>query len=225
MKILPKPGAWMERVKQFMAFPLLATLIWLLSVLGGQKGLGGVIWAAAFLLCLGLACWIYGAFAGPFASGRSRVISFFLILAIVGGGGWVFLGNNFAQSQASGAGVAKNEGGIPWQDFSTKELAALRAAGKPVFVDFTADWCISCKFNERTAIDVPAVRAAFQESGIIAMRADWTNANPEITAALKEFGRVGVPFYVLYPSNNGEPIILPELLTQQIVLDALAKAN
>lgn len=225
MKILPKPGAWMERVKQFMAFPLLATLIWLLSVLGGQKGLGGVIWAASFLLCLGLACWIYGAFAGPFASVKSRVISFLLILVIVVGGGWIFLGHNFVQSQPSGGSAPKEEGGIAWVDFSAKELAALRAQGKPVFVDFTADWCISCKFNERTAINVPAVRAVFEKQNIVAMKADWTNANPEITAALKEFGRVGVPFYVLYPANNGEPIILPELLTQQIVLDALAKAN
>lgn len=138
----------------------------------------------------------------------------------------MFLGNNFAQSRpASGGSKATAEGGIAWEDFSAKELAALRAQGKPVFVDFTADWCISCKFNERTAINVPAVQAAFKERNIVAMKADWTNANPEITAALKEFGRVGVPFYVLYPANNGEPIILPELLTQQIVLDALAKAN
>ena len=95
-----------------------------------------------------------------------------------------------------------------------------------MFVDFTADWCISCKFNERTAIDVPAVRQAFASNGIVPMKADWTNANPEITAALKKFGRVGVPFYVLYPGGESrEPIVLPEILTQSIVLDALAKAN
>jgi len=225
MKILPKPGAWMERVKQFMAFPLLATLLWLLSVLGGQKGLGGVIWASAFLLCLGLACWIYGAFAGPLASVRAKAISWILILVIVIGGGWLFLAQSFASSQAGAKAVSGEHGGIPWQEFSTKALAELRAQGKPVFVDFTADWCISCKFNERTAINVPAVRAAFEEKGIVPMMADWTNANPEITAALKEFGRVGVPFYVLYPANNGEPIILPEILTTQIVLDAFAKAR
>lgn len=224
MKVLPKPGAWMERVKQFMAFPLLATLIWLLSVLGGQKGLDGVIWTCAFLLCLGLACWIYGAFSGPLASIRARIISLLLIILVVGGGGWAFLGD-FSQAQASAKGVAEEKGGIAWREFSAKELASLRAQGKAVFVDFTADWCISCKFNERTAIDVPAVREAFVKQNVVPLKADWTNANPEITAALKEFGRVGVPFYVLYPANNGEPIILPELLTQQIMLDALAKAN
>jgi thiol:disulfide interchange protein len=99
-------------------------------------------------------------------------------------------------------------------------------AGEPVFVDFTADWCISCKFNERTAIDVPAVREAFAKNGIVAMKADWTNANPEITDALKKFGRVGVPFYVLYPrGGSDQPIILPEILTQGIVLEALSKAG
>jgi len=225
MKILPKPGAWMERVKQFMAFPLLATLLWLLSVLGGQKGLDGVIWASAFLLCLGLACWIYGAFAGPFASARAKVISWALILVVVLGGGWLFLAQSFASSQAGAKAAGGEKDGIAWVEFSTKALADLRAQGKPVFVDFTADWCISCKFNERTAINVPSVRAAFKDKDIVPMIADWTNANPEITAALKEFGRVGVPFYVLYPANNGEPIILPEILTTQIVLDAFAKAR
>ncbi|MDX2081015.1 MAG: thioredoxin family protein, partial [Terrimicrobiaceae bacterium] len=93
----------------------------------------------------------------------------------------------------------------------------------PVFVDFTADWCITCKFNERTAIDTPAVRALLSEKNVAPVKADWTNANPEITAALRQFGRVGVPFYLLYPAGGGEPVVLPELLTESIVLDALRK--
>lgn len=213
MKALPKPGAWMERVKQFMGFPLIATLIWLLYILGNQKGLATVVSFAAFLLCLALACWIYGSFCGPLSKPRTRAISLLLVVMISVFGGWFFLGQQQSDEKF-------------WTPFSQTELDKLLAEGKPVFLDFTADWCISCKFNERTAIDTPAVHEAFAKSGIIPMQADWTNADPEITAALKKFGRVGVPFYVVYPAGKpDEPIILPELLTQQIVLDALEKAK
>ena len=150
-----------------------------------------------------------------------------VIVLIVGWGAVYFLGEKFTTSQRnSAAATAEKSGGIDWQPFSQKALDALLAEGKPVFLDFTADWCISCKFNERTAIDVPAVRAAFQKNGIVPLKADWTNANPEITAALKKFGRVGVPFYVIYPAGRPtEPITLPEILTEQIVLDALARSG
>jgi thiol:disulfide interchange protein len=225
MKLLPKPGAWMERVKQFMGFPLLATLLWLLYILGNQRGLDAVIWTCAFLLCLALACWIYGAFCGSLSSQRARVASLTVMLLLVLFGARSFLPGIFADSQVPAAAKASG-GGIAWEPFSQKELDGLLQAGKAVFVDFTADWCISCKFNERTAIDVPAVRQAFAKDGIVAMKADWTNANPEITAALKKFGRVGVPFYVLYPPGRpDQPIILPELLTEKIVLEALSKAR
>ena len=224
MKLLPKPGEWMERVKQFMGFPLLATLIWLLYILGNQRGVEAVIWAAAFLLCLALACWIYGAFCGPLSSVRTRVVSLAAIVLIVFGGGRFFLADRFAGSTVPGT-TSRSGDGIAWKPFSQKALDDLLGAGEPVFVDFTADWCISCKFNERTAIDVPAVREAFSKGGIVPMKADWTNANPEITAALKKFGRVGVPFYVVYPRGESDrPLILPEILTESIVLEALSKA-
>ncbi len=225
MKLLPKPGAWMERVKQFMGFPLLATLLWLLYILGNQRGLDAVIWTCAFLLCLALACWIYGAFCGPLSSQRTRVASLTVMILLVLFGARSFLPGIFADSQAPET-AKPSSGGIAWEPFSEKALDGLLKARKAVFVDFTADWCISCKFNERTAIDVPAVRQAFAKDGIVAMKADWTNANPEITAALKKFGRVGVPFYVLYPRGRpDQPIILPELLTEKIVLEALSKAR
>jgi thiol:disulfide interchange protein/DsbC/DsbD-like thiol-disulfide interchange protein len=225
MKLLPKPGEWMERVKQFMGFPLLATLIWLLYILGNQRGHDAVIWAAAFLLCLAVACWIYGAFCGPLSSPRARAISLAAIALIILGGAQFFLVGKFARLSPPGAKEQPTEG-IAWKSFSQKALDDLLRAGEPVFLDFTADWCISCKFNERTAIDVPAVREAFAKNGIVPMKADWTNANPEITAALKKFGRVGVPFYVLYPRGGSkEPIILPEILTEKIVLDAISKAR
>jgi thiol:disulfide interchange protein len=225
MKWLPKPGVWMERVKQFMGFPLLATLLWLLYILGNQKGHDAVIWTAAFLLCLAVGCWIYGTFCGPLSSLKTRLVSLVAIAVIVFGGARFFLGGKFARLNSPGTKARSSEG-IAWKPFSTTALDQLLKGGEPVFVDFTADWCISCKFNERTAIDVPAVRQAFERYGIVPMKADWTNANPEITAALKKFGRVGVPFYVLYPRDRSRgPIILPEILTENIVLEALSRAQ
>ncbi len=224
MKILPRPGVWMERVKQFMGFPLMATLLWMLFILGNQKGIDAVIWTGAFLLCLAVACWIYGAFCGPLTPPPRRLAALAAVAFFAVGGGWHFLGKFASSTRTESAATAAD--GIAWQPFSQKALDALLAEGRPVFVDFTADWCISCKFNERTAINVPAVRAVFAESGIVPMKADWTNANPEITAALAKFGRVGVPFYVLYPAGRPDaPVTLPEILTEQIVLDALAKAR
>lgn len=213
---LPKPGAWMEKLKHFMAFPLLATLVWLLSVVAGQKGTDGVIWTLALLLALGFACWIYGAFRGLRAAG--------IALLAAGLGTW-FFGGLFSRAEAPGAAVATpSKDGIPWVAFSTAELDRLLDEGAPVFVDFTADWCITCKFNERTAINTPAVRAVLAERGIVPMKADWTNANPEITNALREFGRVGVPFYVFYPKGRAvPPVVFPELLTEAILLDGLKK--
>ena len=207
MRFLPRPGAWMERLKQFMAFPLFATLIWILSIIGGQRGVDGIVWFSAFLLCVALACWIYGAFS-------NRLPVLFLALILCVGSGWYFLGQKFAQE-----GQSQKEG-ISWIPFSKERLQNELESGSSVFVDFTADWCITCKFNERTAINTTPVRTLLAEKKVIPMKADWTNANPEITAALKEFGRVGVPFYVIYRKDQA-PIVLPELLTESFLLNAL----
>ena len=214
MRFLPRPGMWMERLKQFMAFPLFATLIWIFAILGGQSGMDGVIAYAAFLLCVGLACWVYGAFCGP--AGRHRLLALGMVAVLSAGGGWYFLGQKFAWAGKEDAS------GIHWVPFSQARLQAELAAGHSVFLDFTADWCITCKFNERTAIDTSVVRALLGSKKVVPMKADWTNSNPEITAALKSFGRVGVPLYVIYPGGNaGAPVVLPELLTESILADAL----
>ena len=216
LRFLPKPGMWMEKLRQFMAFPLFATLIWILSVLGGQRGVDAVLWFSVFLLCLAFACWLYGAFCGPVGSVGRRAGVLMLIALVSVGGGWWTLGQKFPEAGG------KEDGGIEWVPFSKAKLESEIASGRTVFVDFTADWCITCKFNERTAIDTPLVRGLLEEKKIVPMKADWTNANPEITAALKSFGRVGVPFYVIYPAGDAEhPIVLPELLTESIFAGAL----
>ena len=224
MKFLPKPGAWMERLKQFMGFPLLATLLWLLYVIGQQRGTAAVIWAAAAYLCLALAAWLYGAFLGPLSSARAKTFATLgILLSLLLGLGY-FTGNLFARAAATipGKSAATPTDGIPWVPYSEPALQSLLAQGKPVFLDFTADWCITCKFNLRTAIDTKAVRAAFEKLGIVPMLADWTNSNPEITKKLAQFDRVGVPFYLFYPPGSADaPVILPELLTEQIILRAI----
>ena len=224
MKFLPKPGAWMERLKQFMGFPLLATLLWLLYVIGQQRGTEAVIWASAAYLCLALAAWLYGAFLGPVATGRTKALAVLgILLSLLLGLGY-FTGNLFARVAATvpEKSATVSSDGMPWVPYSEAELQRLLAEGKPVFVDFTADWCITCKFNMRTAIDTKAVRAAFEKLGIVPMLADWTNSNPEITKKLAQFDRVGVPFYLFYPAGRAnDPVILPELLTEQILLRAI----
>ena len=170
----------MERVKQFMGFPLLATLLWLLYILGNQRGHDAVIWASAFLLCLALGCWIYE----HLLRGRFPLSTPLVSLALIA---LVFLTR---QRSFSGDSLAIDSPGEDGSSLRRHCLEAVFPAGtrrlarsrQTCFVDFTADWCISCKFNERTAIDVPAVRQAFASNGIVPMKADWTNANPEITA-------------------------------------------
>jgi thiol:disulfide interchange protein len=217
LKFLPKPGPWMVHVKQLMGFLLLATLLFLLSVLGAQRGVSAVIWASAFLLVLSLACWIKGQFLLPNTPRAARAVVFVLMLVLVIGSGFYFVGNKFSAAQLP-ASAAPTQG--DWQPFTPERLQAELAQGRSVFVDFTAAWCITCKFNEATVLESEPVREAFRRNGIVKLKADWTNADPAITKILKQFGRPGVPFYVLYPAGRS-PITFPELLTRSIVLDKL----
>jgi thiol:disulfide interchange protein/DsbC/DsbD-like thiol-disulfide interchange protein len=218
LRFLPKPGPWMLRVKQFMGFLLLATLLFLLYVLGAQRGVEGAIWASAFLLVIAIACWLKGAFVVPMISAGKRVFVVVLMVVLVVASGSYFIGDKFRNSTIENF-TAKTNG--DWQPFTPERLKSELAQDHPVFIDFTAAWCITCKFNEKAVLENAAVRDAFQRHGVVRLRADWTNGDPEITKLLQQFGRPGVPLYVLYRGQAGQPFVFPELLTKNIVLEKL----
>src|SRR5213082_2652933 len=222
LKFLPKPGLWMVRVKQLMGFLLIATLLFLFSVLGAQRGVAALIWTCAFLLVLSIACWLKGAFVTALASAETRGLVLLLMLVLVIGSGIYFIGDKF-QSAAAVANPTAPSGG--WEKFTPERLASELQQGHSIFIDFTAEWCITCKFNESTVLETAAVRAAFSEHQIVKLKADWTNGDPAITKLLKQFGRPGVPLYVLYPGGTAQPYVFPELLTKNIVLEKLETVN
>jgi thiol:disulfide interchange protein len=222
LRFLPKPGPWMVHVKQFMGFLLLATLLFLLYVLGAQRGLEGAIWTSCFLLIISVACWMKGAFIVPAASVATRRISLVLLLVIVLASGLYFIGGKF-QSATIASADSRLQGA--WQAFTPERLQAELEQGHSVFVDFTAAWCLTCKFNEANVLESSAVREAFQRHAIVKLKADWTNGDPVITKLLRQFGRPGVPLYVLYPGKSEEPIVFPELLTRSMLLEKLETAS
>lgn len=213
---LPKPGAWMLRFKEAMGFLLLATAVWLLWVLGRQTSVDGVAWALALLLALSLAAWAWGAWGGPLAS-RGRRWALGLVLLLGCGTAIRHWGGRALQAEPERGSAAVADG---WMAWNAQTLEKLRAQGQPVFVDFTADWCWTCKVNEKAVLGRDDVKQALAASGAVMMRADWTRRDPAISAAIKAQGRSGVPLYVWYGKGKA-PQVLPELLTPGLLIAAL----
>lgn len=202
---MPKPGAWMERLKQALAFPMYGAAAWLVWVLSQQSGADGVLHALVALLLVALAAWLAGSAqrGAPRAClWRAAAVLTLVIAALAVG-----------RTPAPQPVAAAAADGI----YSPQRLADLRASGKPVFVNMTAAWCVTCLMNEKVALSTAEVQAAFAARGIVYLKGDWTRADPDITAFLQSHGRDGVPLYVYYPAG-GQPVLLPQILTPGVVL-------
>jgi len=212
-RLLPRPGAWMEALKHLTAVPLFGTAIWLAWVYGnlysGTPGTGvpGVDHLAHLLWCflvLAIAGWVLGKWPARWSSAIAAVVIAAIALAI--------------------PLYQPKDTNLAWQPYSQQTLDQARAAGHPVFIDFTAAWCLSCQVNERLVLKSAEVQREFRSKNVTLLKADWTHYDPEITRELASVGRSGVPTYVVYPAGKDDPAdVLPELLTKQIVLDALKK--
>ncbi len=215
--LLPKPGRWMAIFKQILAFPMYGAAVWLIWVLSLQAGPDGVLLALAGAVLVAFAAWLLGATQAE--EGRAHLfgkalaaVAVICALALLRG----------VSLEAPGvAAVAASANALP---YSPERLAALRAEGRPVFVDMTAAWCVTCLINERVALDSSAVRQAFAAHNVVYVKGDWTRADPAITRFLRAHGRDGVPLYVYFPVR-GEPVVLPQILSADIVLDELNRSN
>jgi thiol:disulfide interchange protein DsbD len=214
---LPRSGPWLLRFKQLLAFPLYATVIWLAWVLGSQRDNDAVVRLLLALLGIGFALWTWRILR----SGGARPWALAGVAGLAGAVvvGWPLFGSEpeFGATAARTVGAATTE----WEPWTPATVAGLAASGRPVFVDFTAAWCVTCQVNKRLVLNTGAVRSAFAERRVALVRADWTRRDPEITRALTALGRSGVPVYVLYRPGKA-PLLLPEVLQRGTVLDALA---
>jgi thiol:disulfide interchange protein len=220
-RVLPKPGAWMDTLKQVFAFPIYASAAWLLWVLSHETSSFGLGAALAGTVLIGLAAWAYQKSNSSSGGGKVTVLVTAVVALLLA----IILPVRFADVAAASTG----ESGQPkraddeWQPYSEARLAEFNAAGRPLLVNFTASWCLTCLVNERNAFADSAVQQIFRDKNVALMKGDWTNRDPVITHALAAFGRAGVPLYVVYNSKPGaEPLILPQILTAGVVQDAFA---
>ena len=208
VKILPRPGRWMETFKQVMAFPLYATVGFLVWVMAGQVSENGLLMVLFGLTVIAMAAWLYGRYTAPGAStARMR-------FGLIGGAVLLATGLNLGWPRPA----APSD--IAWEAWSTQRIEQLRAQGRPIYVDFTARWCATCQANKKVVFASTDVRRYFHDQNVATLKADWTNSDPHITAELARWNRSAVPFNLVYLPGRAAPRILPEVLTPSIVLRA-----
>jgi thiol:disulfide interchange protein len=213
-RLMPRPGRWMEVLKQALAFPMYGAAAWLIWVVSQEAGSDGVLGTAAGLVLVGFAAWVFGTTQAlavqPRRFGQSlAIVAVLAALAVLSG----------ISTAPVGALAEANDPSA--EAFTPERLAALRAQGRPVFVNMTAAWCVTCLLNERVAIGTDQVRHAFSADGVTYLKGDWTRQDPAITAFLRQNGRDGVPLYVFFPGGGGQPQVLPQILTEGAVLRLL----
>ena len=225
MRFLPKPGPWMIAFKELMGFVMLATVLWLVWVFAAQtNSIATILMLAAFFL-LSIAAWIFGRYCTPICSKTSRLFSGMLALAFMAAATYVLVG----ASSTSVINMAKEVSGhqdsseMAWNEFSPQKMQTFQESKRPIFIDFTAKWCLICQANH-LVLSTAEVQAKMAEKNVIMVKADWTRSDPEITKFLRRFGRNGVPLYLLYKGESDDrPQILPQVLTPEIVIEALNK--
>jgi thiol:disulfide interchange protein len=214
--MLPRPGSWMLTFRQFLAFPLYATAVWLLWVLGRQTGVDAMALVVGCCVLIGIAAWLY---QRPTQS-NWRYVEMALILACVAGVFSVLASPMLKTEQSTVAAVD----GENYEVYSDARLAELRNNNQPVFVNMTASWCITCLVNEKVALGSDTVTEALADKDVVYLKGDWTNNDPVITAVLKRYQTSGVPLYLMYPADPNLPAeVLPQILTEGIILDALER--
>ncbi len=230
LKFLPKPGAWMERFKVAMGFPMLATALWLYTLTAAHFPGGGALWLGLFLVGLALSVWVWGEFV---QRGRQHQTAAMVVAVLLAGCAYGLTLEHelhWRQPRAAAAMDAHRAttavaGGIPWEPWSREAVDRARKAGRPVFVDFTADWCLTCQLNERSSINIPETRERLRTLNAVPLKGDYTLLPPAMTEELQRYGRAGVPLVLVYPSDPArEPQVLPAFLTPGIVLEALDAA-
>ena len=219
LKFLPKPGVWMEQFKIAMGFPMLATGVWLFSLSTPHLGKGGSFWFGIFLVMVALAAWVFGEFVqrarGPKGAG-SIIAVLLLILAY----GYVL------EKKLAWRHPGEKRGGIDWAPWSQEAVSEAQRGGRPVLVDFTADWCATCLANKNFALEVAPVEKKLKEINAATLIGDYTFQDPRIASELRKYNRPGVPLVLIYSANSNQPpLVLPEVLTRDIVLSALSKAR
>jgi thiol:disulfide interchange protein len=218
LKFLPKPGMWMEYFKQLMGFLMMGAVVWLLWVINLSQGGDAVVWTVAFLFVLGIAGWVFGTFGNAAKPRAVRRRAWVMIAVLLAGGfagileGQLKWRETGTADRTTGAGE-EGSGRIAWVDFTPEKLDELLETDQPVFVNFTAAWCLSCKVNERTSIEIPATQSVKEQTNAVFVYGDWTNQNPEIAAFLRRHDRAGVPLYLVYGRDRDNPRLLPEILT------------
>ena len=221
LRMLPRPGRWMETLRQALAFPMYATAAWLAWVLAQQAGADAVLRLLLAAVAVGLAAWAWGRFST--GTPRRPAVAWGTVAGGVLLAAWLVAPVATAPALAAGASPAPHAspGAVDWQPWSERRVQDALAAGRPVFVDFTAAWCVSCQANKKLVLERDAVVDEMRRLGVVALRADWTQRDPEITEALARHGRNGVPLYLVYRAGRDVPVVLPELLTPARVIDAL----